>query len=64
MLDEQIMAQRPIYDKTRIGYAEGEYSKGSKVTEEPDLVSQQPEQQEDSNKEVPNQIDELEQLRK
>ena len=43
-LDEQIMTQRPTCDQTSIGYYEGESSKRSKVTKEPDLLIQLPKQ--------------------
>lgn len=56
--DEYIMAQRPSYDKTNIGYFEGESSKKYEVIKEPDLVNQKHEQQKhDMNKVESNQSD-------
>lgn len=50
--------------KQRIEYVEGESSKGSKVTNERDLVNQQFNQQEDLNKEVPNQPEQPKEVKK
>ena len=64
-LDEQIMTQRPKGDMSGIGYYGGESSKKSEVTEESDLVIQQPEQQqEDLNKEVPKQSEQPKEVKR
>ena len=54
------MAQRPKDDMVGIRYYEGESSKRFEVTKEPYLVNQQSKQEEDLNKEVHNQLYQLE----